>query len=190
MKRTVEGRRRLLKTLLAGGAAVTATTVLPDTWKKPIIDSVIVPVHAQGSVPSFIDTIEFAIAVGGPEGFNSTLTPSNSPETRAFDSNELSEHDYTITPTIIVDPSITDTFTLEVNEVFFGGNSTDFSPSNQLLAPNNTNGVIPFVAINGDVDDASFLTYQITLTSTNPIYPNFFLEITFDEDPPGSALPA
>lgn len=40
------GRRRLLKTLILGGAV---TAVLPEKWIKPVVDTVIVPAHAQGS---------------------------------------------------------------------------------------------------------------------------------------------
>lgn len=39
-------RRRLLKTLTAGGAVATVTT-----WHKPIIDAVVLPAHAQTSDP-------------------------------------------------------------------------------------------------------------------------------------------
>lgn len=40
------GRRRLLKALVIGG---TAAAVLPEKWVKPVVDTVIVPAHAQGS---------------------------------------------------------------------------------------------------------------------------------------------
>jgi hypothetical protein len=40
-------RRRLLKAIALGGAA---SVVLPEKWVKPIIDAVIVPAHAQGSI--------------------------------------------------------------------------------------------------------------------------------------------
>ena len=41
-----EGRRLLLKSLAAGGAAA---AFLPDKWTKPVIDRILVPAHAQGS---------------------------------------------------------------------------------------------------------------------------------------------
>ena len=41
-----EGRRLLLKSLAAGGAAA---AFLPDKWSKPVIDRILVPAHAQGS---------------------------------------------------------------------------------------------------------------------------------------------
>lgn len=42
-----EGRRLLLKSLAAGGAAA---AFLPDKWTKPVIDRILVPAHAQGSL--------------------------------------------------------------------------------------------------------------------------------------------
>lgn len=188
MKRPVEERRRLLKVLVAGGAAVTAYT-LPSTWKKPIIDSIVIPVHAQSSVPTFIQTVEFGYTVTGPEAISGTLTPSNSPETHLFNSSSLDEHSFQLTPNILVDSSLTDTFNLTVNEIVAGGNSTNFDPSTQNLAPDNTTGIIPFAAITGSVDDAAFFTYQLTLTPDNPMLPVFFLEITFDEAPAGPGAP-
>ena len=144
MKRPVEERRRLLKGLVAGGVAL---TVLPDTWQKPIVDFVVIPAHAQASAPAFIQTVEFAYTATGPEGVSGTLTPTNSPETHAFNSNLLSAHSFQLTPTIVVDPSITDAFNLAVNEVIAGGDDTNFSPASQNLAPDNMNGAIPFATI-------------------------------------------
>lgn len=43
-----EARRRLIKSLAAGGAIGAAVT-LPEKWAKPVIDAVIVPLHAQTS---------------------------------------------------------------------------------------------------------------------------------------------
>jgi hypothetical protein len=189
MNRPVESRRRLLKALAAAGGAVTTATVLPDAWKKPLINSVVVPLHAQASAPSFITTIQFAYVVTGPEGVSGTLTPSNTPETHAFNTDLLSVHNFAITPTVVVDPSIADAFNLTVNETAVGGDSTNFFPATQNLTPNAVNGVIPFNVVNASVDNARFLSYQITLTPDNPIYPTYFLEITFDEDPPGSGAP-
>lgn len=41
------GRRRLLQALALGGASA---AVLPEKWVRPVIDAVIVPAHAQGSI--------------------------------------------------------------------------------------------------------------------------------------------
>jgi hypothetical protein len=42
-----KGRRALLKTLVAGGAAA---VLLPERWTRPVIDKIMVPAHAQGTV--------------------------------------------------------------------------------------------------------------------------------------------
>jgi hypothetical protein len=44
-----EGRRLLIKSLAAGGATV---AFLPEKWTKPVIDRILVPAHAQGSLGS------------------------------------------------------------------------------------------------------------------------------------------
>jgi len=44
-------RRRLLKTFTAGGAAVMIGKNLPDNWVQPVVESVLLPSHAQTSVP-------------------------------------------------------------------------------------------------------------------------------------------
>ncbi len=41
-----DSRRRLLKLLGLGGAAA---VIMPERWSKPVIDSVILPAHAQGT---------------------------------------------------------------------------------------------------------------------------------------------
>lgn len=53
MTTTNKSRRTLLKSIAAGGGAVVAGKTLPDTWKKPVIDSVMLPAHAQTSDEDF-----------------------------------------------------------------------------------------------------------------------------------------
>lgn len=42
-------RRRILQTLLAGGAVATNSKLIPDTWIKPVVDAVSIPAHAEFS---------------------------------------------------------------------------------------------------------------------------------------------
>jgi len=42
-------RRRLLKLLGTGGGLASAVTVIPQRWSRPVVDSVMLPVHAQSS---------------------------------------------------------------------------------------------------------------------------------------------
>ncbi|HOE42557.1 MAG TPA: hypothetical protein PLB25_13125 [Rhodoferax sp.] len=46
-QKSVSARRRLFQILAVGG---TAAVVLPTKWVKPVVDAVIVPAHAAGSV--------------------------------------------------------------------------------------------------------------------------------------------
>ena len=50
-------RRDIIKKVLIGGAI--ATVVLPGKWTKPLVNSIIVPAHAQASAPA-TSTTEFA----------------------------------------------------------------------------------------------------------------------------------
>ncbi len=40
-------RRRTLRTILAGGILVSGSQAVPRTWTKPMVESIILPVHAQ-----------------------------------------------------------------------------------------------------------------------------------------------
>ena len=48
-KKTIT-RRTLLKSILAGGTVVGASAFLPEKWVKPLVESGVLPVHAQVSV--------------------------------------------------------------------------------------------------------------------------------------------
>ena len=69
---TVSARRRLLQIMAVGG---TAAIVLPEKWVKPLVDAVIVPAHAAGSVvPVFgtfgnHGTLAVAVADSGQGNF-------------------------------------------------------------------------------------------------------------------------
>ncbi|MCK5359283.1 MAG: hypothetical protein KAJ95_01580 [Gammaproteobacteria bacterium] len=47
------GRRKLLKSVVAGGGAATVAKILPDQWARPVVDSVMLPSHAQTSKSPF-----------------------------------------------------------------------------------------------------------------------------------------
>ena len=44
------GRRKLLKSVVAGGGAATVASMMPDKWARPVVDSVMLPSHAQTSL--------------------------------------------------------------------------------------------------------------------------------------------
>lgn len=55
-------RRKLIKALTLGGGAVTITKI-PSTWSKPVVDSVVLPAHAQTT--GTITTLAGALTTGG-----------------------------------------------------------------------------------------------------------------------------
>ncbi len=85
------GRRELLKALAAAGGAVTASSLLPGEWAKPVVEVGVLPAHAQiseGTAPAptpaptptatrrpllSITTCSTANSNGGPIGASSTL---------------------------------------------------------------------------------------------------------------------
>jgi hypothetical protein len=48
-KKSNESRRKLLKSIAAGSGAVIAGKSLPENWTRPVVDSVMLPAHAQTS---------------------------------------------------------------------------------------------------------------------------------------------
>lgn len=44
------GRRKLLRSLAAGGSVAAFGATAPDVWVKPVVDSVVLPAHATTSV--------------------------------------------------------------------------------------------------------------------------------------------
>ena len=44
-----KARRKLLKSIAAGGGVIVAGKSLPDGWTRPVVDSVMLPAHAQTS---------------------------------------------------------------------------------------------------------------------------------------------
>jgi hypothetical protein len=49
-EKSSESRRKLLKSIAAGGGAVIAGKSLPESWSRPVVDSVILPAHAVTSL--------------------------------------------------------------------------------------------------------------------------------------------
>lgn len=44
-----EKRRKLLKSIAAGSGAIISGKSLPDSWSRPVVDSILLPAHAQTS---------------------------------------------------------------------------------------------------------------------------------------------
>jgi hypothetical protein len=71
-----KSRRKLLKSIAAGSGAVIAGKSLPESWSKPVVDSVILPAHAQTSqAPLGYSTNQFSVASIEP-GLQELLIPT------------------------------------------------------------------------------------------------------------------
>ena len=46
-KKLTDSRRKLLKSIAAGSTAVIAGKTVPDAWTRPVVDSVMLPAHAE-----------------------------------------------------------------------------------------------------------------------------------------------
>jgi len=84
-------RRKLLKSLAAGSGAVIAGKSLPESWTKPVVDSVLLPAHAQTSQFIYDLTLEADPCSGGGQAaitsldFNVTgITPLSNGTVDAF----------------------------------------------------------------------------------------------------------
>ena len=48
-----KSRRKLLKSIAIGSGAVITGKSLPEKWARPVVDSVLLPAHAQASQLTF-----------------------------------------------------------------------------------------------------------------------------------------
>ena len=55
-KKSNESPRKLLKSIAAGSGAIVAGKSLPEKWSRPVVDSVLLPAHAQTSPTPPADT--------------------------------------------------------------------------------------------------------------------------------------
>jgi len=79
-KKSNDSRRKLLKSIAAGSGAVVAGKTLPESWSKPVIDSVVLPSHATTTSPELLiygsDTAPIArTGVGDWDGEDGPSSP-------------------------------------------------------------------------------------------------------------------
>ena len=89
-----ENRRKLLKSVAAGGGAIIAGKAIPESWVKPAVDSVVLPAHAQTSRGPFSGT---QMASLDSDSLMARATDSLVPQAHAADLNY--EVSWCITPT-------------------------------------------------------------------------------------------
>ena len=65
MSESNKSRRKLLKSIAAGSGAVIAGKSLPESWSKPVVDSVMLPAHAQTSPSPCTPCLVAATYCGG-----------------------------------------------------------------------------------------------------------------------------
>lgn len=74
-KKSSESRRKLLKSIAAGSGAIVAGKSLPESWSRPVVESVLLPAHAQTSTaPACTITV---LVAGIPDG-SSAVTQNTS----------------------------------------------------------------------------------------------------------------
>ena len=53
-----QARRTVVKTMLAGGVLASSAKILPESWVRPVSESVMLPAHAQTSAATFMVTVQ------------------------------------------------------------------------------------------------------------------------------------
>lgn len=172
-------RRRLLKALAAGGGAVAATQVVPARWVKPVVDTVVVPAHAQATGPSMtvqLSLIQDAVDDAGSDTFNA-------PGAFVADFGLIANSDdldVTGQATLINPPVPGQSVTLTL--ALAGGVDAGIGTNPQVVASNPGTGVAAFGAMNIDESDdggVQNLAAGFTATFSSPGVPPRVITITF-----------
>jgi hypothetical protein len=71
-----KSRRKLLKSIAAGSGAIVAGKSLPETWSRPVVDSVMLPAHAQTSACTITLEVRDGRDTLVPSGTNIVITDS------------------------------------------------------------------------------------------------------------------
>lgn len=105
-ERQARSRRDFVKKLAAGTAvAAGASQVLPKTWVKPVVDSVVLPVHAQSSQPGLI-TPRWVLGDDAPGGLVGITTGTTNATDVLYDDDTEMAFSATLTPAAAVTVTI------------------------------------------------------------------------------------
>jgi hypothetical protein len=69
-----KSRRKLLKSIAIGGGAIAVAKTLPESWTKPVIDSVILPAHGVASVADTYSGVMWLSEISGEETHSNVIT--------------------------------------------------------------------------------------------------------------------
>jgi hypothetical protein len=175
--RSKQSRRKMLKSMAAGSGAVIAGKSMPDEWAKPMVDSVLLPVHAQTSGPTsctvsgnVAGTHQNPIFDGIDNGLDNPPSFNFGPYAIPGDyvANDQTNGTITAIPTISVTPGVTDTFSLTtvVNGAGVVNPGTNLSQTG--VTPDPVNGAIVFNSIETDPDwSGDNVNVAMTLTPDN-----------------------
>jgi len=185
--RNKEKRRQMLKTMAVGGGAVIAGKTAPTEWTKPVIDSVLIPAHAQASMCMVSMTVQATALIGGGD----TQIPLGNYAPGAHTTPAFNAANISVVPTISVNPGITDAFALEVN-VNGGDINVQAPPFNsttpptsytEVLTPDPANGVLNFadISVEGQDDSATNVTCILTPRNSTLCGGPLTIDITFPD---------
>ena len=178
MKSNSDADRRKLLVGLTGGIA--GISQIPAQWSKPIVDTVLLPAHAQTSTTTVAPTTAAPATTPAPVTTPAPTTPAPCP-TPVLDANNVT----TSTNLVLTDPSgqtsggmaktqITNTSTVAISL----SNSLSVVPSVQgvnfnLAVPSQLqpgqSGAITIDTIDNLCQVQSVITLQITATSLDPV---------------------
>jgi hypothetical protein len=83
-KKSSDSRRKLLKSIAAGSGAIVAGKSLPESWSKPVVDSVMLPAHALTSPRQFTSRGQTIMsAAPSSDSIFSSVTNTLLPEAQA-----------------------------------------------------------------------------------------------------------
>lgn len=162
--RSDRNRRNALKKLLAGSGAIVASQSIPEKWAKPVVDSVMLPGHAQTSGTISANWVLGDDAPGGLRGM--TGTSQNNTSGFLYDDGTDSTITAALSPAA---PGVVVSLDISVSGTTFTG--FDTAPASSVTTSNSgdatfLNGISPS---NGDFGDTPG-TGVITMTFSAPGY--------------------
>lgn len=149
-EKLVESRRNLLKSALAGSGAVIAGKNLPENWAKPVVDSVMLPAHAQTSIQintqfNFFGQNVAVASIGSDTSFAESITDSLINDAHAQAGQrpiiEMSAAVNGSMATVLFTPSQDPVF---LWALFQSNLPTDGTPGTVILGPGGDCGAAPF----------------------------------------------